>query len=134
MIQGEIFLDSLYTIKGITSDDSRNKLMISIQLNPSHEIFKGHFPVNPILPGVCIVQILKEILMCHLDNRLSLCYSSSIKYLSFIDPRVISTINIDMDLNQVATDKICCNASFGFELVVFCRFKGEFIIKQKSNQ
>jgi 3-hydroxyacyl-[acyl-carrier-protein] dehydratase len=74
-----IFLNSLYTIKRILREGDSNKLSVIIRLNPAHEIFKGHFPGNPLLPGVCVVQILKEILMNQLDKKLILNYASSIK-------------------------------------------------------
>jgi 3-hydroxyacyl-[acyl-carrier-protein] dehydratase len=123
-----MFLNDLYTIKQILCESSRNKLSVLIQLNPSHEIFKGHFPGNPILPGVCIVLILKEILMYQLNNKLILSYASSIKYLSFINPEVNSMINFDVEFKETKHDIICCNAFLNFESVIFCRFKGNFKI------
>ena len=35
---------------------------VKIRLNPDHEIYRAHFPGNPITPGVCIVQIISEVL------------------------------------------------------------------------
>jgi 3-hydroxyacyl-[acyl-carrier-protein] dehydratase len=83
------------------------------------------------LPGVCIVQILKEILMFQLDKELILNYAGSIKYLSFINPGVNSIINLDVELTDLKNDKIFCNAFLYFESVVFCRFKGDFKVLQR---
>ena len=130
MKSNQMFLNDLYTIIRIVPEANSKKLLISIQLNPSHDIFKGHFPGNPVLPGVCIVQILKEILMYHLDNKLILSSASSIKYLSFINPEVNSIVNFEVELEEIGNDNIFCNASLYFESVVFCRFKGEFKIIQ----
>lgn len=121
-----MLLNGLYTIKQILQEGSNNKLSILIHLNPSHEIFKGHFPGNPILPGVCIIQILKEILMHQSGNKLILSNASSIKYLSLINPDVNSIISVDVELNEMENDNISCNALLHFESVVFCRFKGCF--------
>jgi 3-hydroxyacyl-[acyl-carrier-protein] dehydratase len=126
--QNEMFLNSLYTIKRILREGNSNKLSIQIRLNPSHEIFNGHFPGNPILPGVCIIQILKEILMHQINIKLLLNYASSIKYLSFINPGVNNIVNFDVELKKVGNNNILCNAILFFESVVFCRFKGEFKI------
>ena len=128
MKTNEIFLNSLYTIKRMLREGDSNKLSAMIRLNPSHEIFKGHFPGNPILPGVCVVQILKEILMYQSDNKLILNYASSIKYLSYINPLVNNIINIDVEPGEAGDGNILCNAILYFESVVFCRFKGEFKI------
>jgi len=124
-------LNGLYTIKQIFREDNSNKISILIQLNPSHEIFKGHFPGNPILPGVCIVQILKEILMDQLDKKLILNNADSIKYLSFINPKVYGIINFDVELKEMGNDNIFCNAFLHAESVVFCRFKGYFKVMQR---
>jgi 3-hydroxymyristoyl/3-hydroxydecanoyl-(acyl carrier protein) dehydratase len=50
-----LFLNKLYIIEENKTD------MVRIKLNPNHEIFSGHFPDNPILPGVCVLQMVKEI-------------------------------------------------------------------------
>lgn len=121
-----MLLNSLYTYKRIFHEDKSNKLSVQIRLNPSHEIFKGHFPGNPILPGVCIVQIMKEILESQSENKLILNFTSSIKYLSFIKPDVNRMINIDLELKEIINGTILCSALLYCESVVFCRFKGEF--------
>lgn len=132
MKPNEMFINDLYTIKRILREGNSNKISILIQLNPSHEIFKGHFPGNPILPGVCIVQILKEILMDQLDKKLILNHASSIKYLSFINPEVNSIINLDVELKEMGNDNVFCNAFIYFESVVFYRFKGDFQVNNRD--
>ena len=123
-----MFLNSLYTIERIQREGNINKLSVLIRLNPSHGIFKGHFPGNPILPGVCIIQILKEILMYHFNKNLTLTYAGSIKYFSIINPEINSKIKFDIELKEIGNDKISCNAFLYSESVLFCRFKGDFQI------
>jgi 3-hydroxyacyl-[acyl-carrier-protein] dehydratase len=127
----QMFLNDLFTIIQTEPEENSNKLLVSIRLNPSHQIFKGHFPGNPILPGVCIVQIMKDILMYHLGKELILQNAGSIKYLSFINPEVNNIVNFDFGLKEPENDRILCNVSLFFGSVVFCRFKGEFKIIKK---
>ena len=122
----QMFLNGLFSIIQIDRVESSNKLSGQIRLNPAHAIFKGHFPGNPILPGVCIVQIIKEILMCHLGNKLILNCAVSIKYLSFINPEKYGLISFNMELAETGNDIIFCDVSLNFESVVLCRFKGDF--------
>lgn len=57
-------------------------------LNGDHEIFKGHFPENPVTPGVCQIQIVKE-LLCEVRNiKLYLIKAKSIKFLKMLVPSV----------------------------------------------
>ena len=34
------------------------KYRFSLELNPEHPVYEGHFPGNPVVPGVCQVQMI----------------------------------------------------------------------------
>ena len=71
----------------ITENLSSEKLpKYRILLNPQHYIFKAHFPGNPIVPGVCQVKIISELLEKYLGRRVVLSGIKNIKYLSVIIP------------------------------------------------
>ena len=44
-----MLIEGLYTTDHFSFED--NTVNASITLNNDHDIFKGHFPGNPILPG-----------------------------------------------------------------------------------
>ena len=119
-----MLLNELYTVEQINREDNSNKLAVLIRLNPYHDIFKGHFPGNPILPGVCIIQIMKEILINELDSYLVLNKIKSIRFLSFINPNVNGLINLDIEIKEMGNGNFYCDASVFSESVIFCRFKG----------
>ena len=129
----EMFLNSFYTIKRIQREGNSNKLSVLIRLNPSHEIFKGHFPGNPILPGVCIIQILKEILMYQINKNLALIHAGSIKYFSIINPEINSKIKFDIELKEIGNYRISCNAFLYSESDIICRFKGVFQVNNRDS-
>jgi 3-hydroxyacyl-[acyl-carrier-protein] dehydratase len=58
----------------------------TIALNPEHTIYKAHFPGNPITPGVCIVQIIGELLQQRTETSLSLQKVTNLKFISPISP------------------------------------------------
>ena len=128
-----MFLNSLYNIKRIQPEGNGNKLSVLIRLIPSHDIFKGHFPGNPILPGVCIIQILKEILRYQFNKNLTLKHAGSIKYFSIINPGMNSILKFDIELKEIGNDKISCNAFLYSESVIFCRFKGDFQVNDRDS-
>ena len=49
--------DSFFTI-----EESSSATQIAVRLNSEHPIYQAHFPGEPITPGVCIIQIAKELL------------------------------------------------------------------------
>jgi len=57
-----------------------------IAINKSHKILEGHFPGQPIVPGVCMMQIILEIMELNTRKRVDLVAADTIKFLSLIDP------------------------------------------------
>jgi 3-hydroxyacyl-[acyl-carrier-protein] dehydratase len=55
-------------------------------LNPLHDIYKAHFPGNPITPGVCLLQIALELLNAKFKRNLRMTEAKNIKYLKIINP------------------------------------------------
>lgn len=64
----------------------------SVHFNSSHFIYKAHFPDNPVTPGVCIIQIAKELLEYHYGCTYVMNRASNVKYINIIDPRYDSDV------------------------------------------
>ena len=57
-----------------------------LSLDPSHPIFKGHFPELPVLPGVCMIDMIKGVLEAVLRHRIFLKKAHQIKFLRILNP------------------------------------------------
>lgn len=58
----------------------------TIRQNKSNEIFKAHFPGNPITPGACLIEIAKELCEHFLDRTLAVKSIKNVKFISLITP------------------------------------------------
>lgn len=65
-----------------------------IVFNEQHDIFKGHFPGQPVVPGVCMMQMVKELLEAQTDRSLWMRDAGQVKFLQLITPDVQPMINI----------------------------------------
>jgi len=81
-----MLIECLYTIDDLNSVGG--EITAKITLNSNHEIFKGHFPGNPIMPGVCMMQIIKELTEKVLNKELFLQTSTNIKFMAKINPEI----------------------------------------------
>lgn len=95
-----------------------------IQLNAAHQIFEGHFPGQPVVPGVCMVQMIKEILEIALDKTLWLQSADYIKFLSVIDPR--RAADIDASIRYTYSEQ-------GYEVGASLFKEGTVYLKLKAN-
>ena len=73
-------LDAMYSIVSAEGQQLR------LQLHPEHEIYQAHFPGNPITPGVCIVQIIGELLSGRVSRPLALSKITNLKFNATISP------------------------------------------------
>ena len=84
------FLNNLYTIDSKDVVDA--SIRYNIHLDASHFIYQAHFPDEPITPGVCIIQIAKELLEEHLGIGLEIQKVKNVKFLNVISP--LATPNV----------------------------------------
>lgn len=116
-------INKLYNI--VSCNQTDNSVSATVQLNASHEVFKGHFPSIPVVPGVCQVQILKELLEDKIGRNLKLIAGDNIKFTGMILPDKNQIINIEM--NTITNgDEYSVDAKLFFENTIFTKFKGKF--------
>lgn len=99
----------------------------TIAINKKHDIFNGHFPGNPVMPGVCMIQIIKELTEQALDVTLFMEKSSNIKFMALINPEVNSNLNLELTIKK-EEDKIKVKNITKFEDTIALKFNGTYKI------
>ena len=89
--------NSLYTIQSKQSQDDAAQYVLI--LSAEHEIYKAHFPGQPITPGVCLLQIAKELLEDNSGASLEIQQIKNVKFLSVVSP--IDQTRVTFDLNHI---------------------------------
>lgn len=74
--------------------EQSNDNEIMLKLNAEHLIYKAHFPGNPITPGVCLIQIITELLQIRLQEQLTLRKIINLKFIAPISPITNPTIGV----------------------------------------
>jgi len=118
--------NDFYFIKksGIVSD---GLLRSEIELNPGHKIYQGHFPEMPVVPGVCMIQMIKETLSNFFDKNLLLSKAESIKYHSLINPEKDRVLFIEIEFKE-ELNSIIAKSKIFFQERVFMKLSGTFNI------
>lgn len=93
-----MLIEGLYEI--IATESTDNGILAKVHLNKDHEIFKGHFPGNPVMPGVCMIQIIKELTEEATGKDLFLAVSSNIKFMAIINPEINPDLQIVIDIAE----------------------------------
>lgn len=95
-----------YTI--YSRNKSEDQLTVNMQFNFDHNIFKGHFPDQPVVPGVCMIQIIKEQVAEYINTPLILEHTGQLKFLNSIVPNQADfyTFNIIFKENTATVIKV----------------------------
>lgn len=118
-------INSLYTVKEV--NNTENAISASILLNANHEVFKGHFPSIPVVPGVCQVQILKEFLEENTGKELLMIAGDNIKFTGMILPDKNPEIKIELTFSE-KENLLSVDGKLFFDDTVFTKYKGKFKI------
>ncbi len=117
--------DDLYSILKIKEEN--NSVEAIIELNEQHKIFEGHFPGQPVLPGVCIMQMTREILESFLNKKLQLSKADDIRFSSMVDPTKNKELNFIVQYSFNEMQQINMSAKIlNSENVVCCKMKATY--------
>lgn len=111
------FIDELHT--------ENDQVSIKIRINPAHKIFEGHFPGQPVVPGVCMVQIVKELMEQHLNARLLLHKGNQLKFLQLTVPDENDVIEVSIQFRSEG-NAFVTQAAFKKENNFVFKLQGEF--------
>jgi len=93
-----MLLNDFYKINNIKREG--DQVSAAIHINKEHDIFKGHFPGNPVTPGVCIMQIVKELTEKVTESTLFMEKSSNIKFKAVINPEINPDLYLQLDIKE----------------------------------
>lgn len=106
-----MLLEGFYTVLSITKTETG--FSATIQLNEEHTIYKVHFSGNPITPGACIIQILKNLVCMHFGKRYSFDTILNVKFLNVLKPEETSQVTYNVkcksDEKQIRVDAVVAN-------------------------
>jgi len=85
-----ILKDNLFKINA----QEAGQPVFQISINREWPIYEAHFPGHPITPGVCIVQMIQELLQVWLGREVNLVKAKNVKYLAIISPEEVCELSV----------------------------------------
>jgi len=113
----------IFSIDKITHENET--IAATLNIDKNSEIFDGHFPGQPVVPGASMLQLVKDVLERAVGKPVFLKKAVQLKFISLIDPRTSSqgtfAIVHTTDKDEMAvTAQLHCNGSVCF------KFQGTF--------
>ncbi|HTE01722.1 MAG TPA: hypothetical protein VK668_20680 [Mucilaginibacter sp.] len=116
--------NDLFSIDEITHEGGAVRAKLDI--NPEHEIFKGHFPGQSVVPGACMLQIVKDVLEMTFKHPVRLKKADHLKFMTMVDPTNTWSVQLDIAYKMLDENTISVTAKLLNDEVVCFKFQGTF--------
>jgi 3-hydroxyacyl-[acyl-carrier-protein] dehydratase len=121
-----MLVPDLYRI--LSQKTEAGTIRAELEVDAAHEIFKGHFPSVPVLPGVCMVQCVKELIESSVEKRTRLDKADMIKFLSMLNPVESNIIAAEIILKETSEERIVFQASLKSNNQFLLKYSGSLFI------
>jgi 3-hydroxyacyl-[acyl-carrier-protein] dehydratase len=107
----------------VTKDLAPASARAVITLDAAHRIFDGHFPGQPVVPGVCMMQIVRELAQQGIGAPLQIRTADNMKFLAILNPvehpEVVVTVSYTPNGDMYTVD-----GTLSAGTITFFKFKG----------
>ena len=103
-----MLVEDFYRIADLKSNESF--ISAEIQLNPEHNLYRGHFPDQAVVPGVMQIQIIRELMETALELTLMINEVVAAKYLRLVTPHENRELKIQIDYKLTEEGEYAINA------------------------
>jgi 3-hydroxymyristoyl/3-hydroxydecanoyl-(acyl carrier protein) dehydratase len=96
--------DDFFTVK--ETADAETGRTYRVTLNASHPVFLAHFAGNPVMPGACIAQMIKELTEDYLSGTFFIRSVKNMKFLKVINPLENPEVSVQMTCTAQADEHV----------------------------
>ena len=121
-----MLLNKYFTIRERREDETGSNFLIS--LNPDHQVYQGHFPGDPICPGVCSIQMIRECAEIVIGQRLTIGTVSQCRFMELLTPSKNKDLLLKLTLSKAEEGMVKAVASILSDdaQTSFLEYKGEY--------
>ena len=120
ILQGDFYTINNLQVVGTTVN-------AELVLNAGHSIYEGHFPGQPVTPGVCMMQMIKELIETVLKINTKLNRVNEMKFLRMIIPGENNHVQAQLKYDIEAGGAIMVTAALLRDTATHFKFKGSFL-------
>lgn len=104
--------------------ESEGKAVYHVAILPDCSVYEGHFPGNPVCPGVCNIQTIKECASLLVGKELRISFIKQCLLTAIATPTVCPEVDVEVEVS-VTDGKYSIVATISDEKWQYMTFKGE---------
>lgn len=95
-----MLIDTMFELKSLGTDG--NRIEATLGIITESPIYKAHFPQRPITPGVCIIQIVQEVIEKACNTKLLLANARNVKFLNTLSPDSTTEVSLSIEYDPTS--------------------------------
>jgi 3-hydroxyacyl-[acyl-carrier-protein] dehydratase len=116
-------LNDFFTYRIIESAPGTIKSRVTVDVG--HPLYKGHFPQQPVTPGVVLLEIIRVVISSVFKKNLMLESAKEIKFMAAVLPDQVSEMDLNIEYIE-SGGKINTNCIISEKDRIYAKLKGEF--------
>jgi 3-hydroxyacyl-[acyl-carrier-protein] dehydratase len=129
MLKDKLFiLKGLKTLQATGESGDVSEYHAEVRLDSAHGIFLGHFPGNPIFPGVCQIDMVREVLEEITGTGLFLKESTQVKFLRMVKPLEDQVLFLNIRIRKCPENELDVTAEISETSSAVMKLKGKYKI------
>ena len=92
--------ENLISFDSLQKNDETGAFELPFSILETSKVFEGHFPGQPILHGVVMVEITKRAIELATGEKLTLVEAGNFKFLRMIDPTKVAQATLHFSVTQ----------------------------------
>jgi 3-hydroxyacyl-[acyl-carrier-protein] dehydratase len=125
-----MLIKNYYTVTGRHTEGDTS--VFEISLNADCEVYRGHFPNEPISPGVCNIQMIKEcaeLVVCKplIMNNLQQC-----RLTTLVTPLEHPNVEVRLQLTETENETFKLHATLGKGEDIYLEMIAELSVETNS--
>ncbi len=110
------------------SRHSETSVTFRVALLPDCDVYRGHFPGNPVCPGVCTMQMIRECAETFLGKSLHQPVVSQCRFVTLMTPAECPEVDIKMEILTATDQSFTVKATVSDSDNIYLEYKGEMTI------
>jgi len=99
----------------------------TVAILPECNVYEGHFPGDPVCPGVCNIETIKECAMMLTEKKLRIKAIKQCRLTAIATPTVCPKVMIDVTANPLSDNTYTVLATIKDEKQTYMEYKGTMV-------
>jgi 3-hydroxyacyl-[acyl-carrier-protein] dehydratase len=117
--------ECLYNYRLIDTKSDANDYSFEICIDEEHPVFKGHFPSQPVMPGVYVIDMTEKCTSSAFGKNLKMSNIESVKFLRPIIPNMHKRFILSLLLKDIDETSYKISAHITIDNQIHVKLKGE---------